>query len=139
MTKLHDKQTSSDPPFLRSQKWALEKVLQNPIYYAVNVLITCSSSAGFSPSLHFLVSLTNFNTRRFTLVICLLILLNLLRHSAADTSTLALTTFLIVLALIPNLNVETVSASLYAAGDAQMMMVVLEFPPKLCCEQRPWI
>ena len=50
--------------------------------------------------------------------------------SAGDISTLTLALFLIDLARIPKRNVDSVSASLYVAGEQLMMSVVREFPPR---------
>ena len=44
------------------------------------------------------------------------------------------TTFLIVLALLPNSNVLFVSGSLKEAGEAQMTTVVLALPPRDSCK-----
>lgn len=49
--------------------------------------------------------------------------------SAGDISTLTRALFLIDLARIPNRRVDSVSDSLYDAGEQLMMSVVREFPP----------
>ena len=50
-------------------------------------------------------------------------------HSSAVNSSFTWTTFFIVLALWPNISVDFVSVSLKDAGEQQIMIVVLAFPP----------
>ena len=50
-------------------------------------------------------------------------------HSSAVSSSLSWATFLMVLALCPNSSVDLVSSLLVSAGEQQMTIVVLAFPP----------
>lgn len=61
---------------------------------------------------------------------------NRLFHSSAVSSSLTLTTFLTVLARLPNSSVDLVSDSLKLAGEQQMTMVVRALPPRDSCRIR---
>jgi len=96
----------------------------------MSLRLTCSSALTVSPALHLLSSASStstlplrratfsfsFSYRRF--------------HSSAVNSSLTVTTFLTVLALLPKSNVDLVSDSLKLAGEQQITIVVLAFPKK---------
>jgi len=69
-------------------------------------------------------------TLPFSLSFSVLALASKSYSSATDITEFTLTTFLIYLARFPNISVETVSSRLSKAGDAAIIRVVLELPPR---------
>lgn len=87
------------------------------------------SLSTLAPERHCLTSSSSAAVCSRTAVSSATVFLSSALSSAGDISALTRALFLIDLARIPNRRVESVSASLYEAGEQLMIKVVREFPP----------